>query len=94
MTKFRILDLFSGAGGFSKGLDSLEAFETVLATDFNKSALETFKMNFPESKTIYGDITQQKIKKDIIESAKTLKVNMIIGGLLVRGSVTRVRNLD
>ena len=67
MSHFRILDLFSGAGGFSYGLDSLKEFDTVLATDIEESALETFKKNFPNATTILGDITNDTIKKNIIE---------------------------
>ena len=60
--EYRILDLFSGAGGFSYGFDSVDGFETVVATDFNRNALETFKYNFPNTKTIFGDILDKDIK--------------------------------
>ncbi|TKA59639.1 Type II restriction modification system cytosine-5 DNA methyltransferase [Mycoplasmopsis bovis 8790] len=78
--RFRILDLFSGAGGFSYGLDSLEEFETLIATDFNKSALNTFKHNIPKADIILGDITKSEVKEQIINKANELKINMIIGG--------------
>ncbi|MBT1395620.1 DNA (cytosine-5-)-methyltransferase, partial [Mycoplasma bovis] len=80
MIRFRILDLFSGAGGFSYGLDSLEEFETLIATDFNKSALNTFKHNIPKADIILGDITKSEVKEQIINKANELKINMIIGG--------------
>ncbi|EIN15177.1 Type II restriction modification system C5-cytosine and N4-cytosine or N6-adenine DNAmethyltransferase [Mycoplasmopsis agalactiae 14628] len=80
MIKFRILDLFSGAGGFSYGLDSLNEFETLIATDFNESALNTFKRNIPKAETILGDITKREVKEQIINKANELKINMIIGG--------------
>ena len=44
-TDFRVLDLFSGAGGFSYGMDKNPHFKTLLALDFNESALKTFKHN-------------------------------------------------
>ena len=72
MSHFRILDLFSGAGGFSYGLDSLKEFDTVLATDIDESALETLKKNFPKTTTIQGDITNNTIKKHIIKESKKL----------------------
>lgn len=78
--KYRILDLFSGAGGFSYGLDQVEGFETLLALDFDKYAIKTFKENFPNSKTICGDICDINIKNDVIKLSKELKINMIIGG--------------
>lgn len=78
--KFRILDLFSGAGGFSYGIEKNEHFKTVIATDFNVKALETFKFNMPDAYIINGDITNTDIKEKIIQKSKELKVNMIIGG--------------
>lgn len=77
---FRILDLFAGAGGFSYGMEKNEHFQTVIAVDFNSNALATFKRNMPDTHIIVGDITDNDIKKQIIESSQNLQVNMIIGG--------------
>lgn len=77
---FRILDLFSGAGGFSYGMEKNIHFQTVIAVDFNPNALATFKYNMPNTRIINGDITDAEIKKQIIEQSKELKLNMIIGG--------------
>lgn len=77
---FRILDLFSGAGGFSYGMEKNEHFQTVIAVDFNPNALVTFKHNMPATHIINGDITNTEIKNQIIETSKDLTVNMIIGG--------------
>lgn len=77
---FVILDLFSGAGGFSYGLEKNEHFVTKVATDFNESALKTFKYNMPEAEIILGDIKDSKVKEAIIKKSKEQKVNMIIGG--------------
>lgn len=78
--KYKILDLFSGAGGFSHGIDSLDEFETVVANDFNEAALNTLKLNSPYTETIFGDITKKEVKDEIIKKSKELGVNMIIGG--------------
>ena len=44
VSKFTVIDLFSGAGGLSKGfLDA--GFNVVLGIDFNDSALKTFSNN-------------------------------------------------
>ncbi|MGL4183957.1 MAG: DNA (cytosine-5-)-methyltransferase [Metamycoplasmataceae bacterium] len=77
---FKILDLFSGAGGFSLGLDKHKEFNTVLATDFNECALKTIKKNNKKIEVILGDITNNNIKKKIIKKSKELGVNFIIGG--------------
>lgn len=78
--KYIILDLFCGAGGFSYGMEKNKNFETAVALDFNKQAVETFSYNFPNATTIVGDITNNKIKKEVIKVSKEKKVNMIIGG--------------
>lgn len=77
---FKILDLFSGAGGFSYGMEKNKNFKTVVALDFNKYALDTFKNNMPDSEVICGDITDDKVKEYTIKISKEKKVNMIIGG--------------
>ena len=77
---FKILDLFSVAGGFSYGMEKNKHFKTVVALDFNKYALDTFKNNMPDSEIICGDITNDKIKEQAIKISKEKKVNMIIGG--------------
>lgn len=78
--KFIILDLFSGAGGFSYGMEKNSHFKTAVALDFNEKALITFKKNMPSTETILGDITSNDIKDYIVKISKEKKVNMIIGG--------------
>lgn len=78
--KFKMLDLFCGAGGFSYGMDKNPHFSTELALDFDKHAAETFKQNMPHSEVLVGDITNTTIKRKIVDKAKQLGVNMIIGG--------------
>ena len=78
--RFRILDLFSGAGGFSYGMEKNENFSTVVALDFNPRALQTLKFNIPHAETVVGDITDNKVKKHVIELSRKHGVNMIIGG--------------
>lgn len=79
-TVFRILDLFSGAGGFSYGMEKNKHFTTVVATDYNETALKTFKYNMPDTEIVVGDITDSIVKRAIVEKSRTLNVNMIIGG--------------
>ena len=93
MTEYRILDLFSGAGGFSCGLDQLEQFSTVVALDFDKDAINTFQKNFPHTKCICGDICNDNIKNEIISLCEKLNVNMIIGGPPCQGFSLKGKNL-
>lgn len=91
--KFKILDLFCGAGGFSCGLDSLSDFKTVIGVDFDKNVLETFAKNISGSIAIHGDLTDEKTKSAIITKAKELGVNMIIGGPPCQGFSLKGKNL-
>lgn len=78
--EFKILDLFCGAGGFSYGLDKNKNFKTVLGLDYDTNAINTFNKNIEGAVGIVGDITDEKVKKHIVEKSKKLGVNMIIGG--------------
>lgn len=78
--EFRILDLFCGAGGFSHGIDKNKNFTTVLGLDFDQNAINTFLKNIKTAQGIVGDITEESVRTEVIEKAKELGVNMIIGG--------------
>lgn len=43
--KFKILDLFCGAGVFSYGVDKNKNFQTVLGLDFDQNVINTFNKN-------------------------------------------------
>jgi DNA (cytosine-5)-methyltransferase 1/site-specific DNA-methyltransferase (adenine-specific) len=78
--KFKILDLFCGAGGFSYGIDKNKNFQTVLGLDFDQNAINTFNKNIKGATGIFGDITDEETKKKVISESKRLGVNMVIGG--------------
>ncbi len=78
--EYRVLDLFCGAGGLSWGLHKNPNFKTIVALDFDAQAAETFKKNMPDTEVLVGDITDDEIKKKVIEIAKKGEVNMIVGG--------------
>ncbi|MGN0807860.1 MAG: DNA (cytosine-5-)-methyltransferase [Candidatus Coproplasma sp.] len=91
--EFRVLDLFCGAGGFSCGLDSLPEFKTLIGVDFDGNVLETFKNNIKGSLTVKGDLTDTATKEFIVNKAKELKINMIIGGPPCQGFSLKGKNL-
>lgn len=91
--KYNILDLFSGAGGLSEGMRMVEGFETKVATDFNQSALKTFKYNFPKAKIIYGDILNYDVKRSIVNASIEKNVNMIVGGPPCQGFSNKGKKL-
>jgi DNA (cytosine-5)-methyltransferase 1 len=53
--KYRVIDLFCGAGGFTLGFKSTGRFESVLANDFDYAAAATYMANF-DGPCVEGDI--------------------------------------
>ncbi len=53
----KIIDLFAGTGGFSKGFE-MAGFETVFAVEKDEWASETFKFNHKDTRVKCGDITE------------------------------------
>lgn len=54
--KPKIIDLFSGVGGFSLGA-TRTGFQLVLAVDIDEHAMASHKINFPSSNHLTADIT-------------------------------------
>ena len=52
----------------------------MVALDFDENAANTFKKNMPYAEVVVGDITDSKIKENIVTLAKKTGVNMIVGG--------------
>jgi DNA (cytosine-5)-methyltransferase 1 len=66
--KLKLLDLFSGIGGFSLGLESTGFFETIAFVEKDKFCQKVLKKNF-KNITIEGDIRNVKgsnYKADVI----------------------------
>ena len=57
--KLKVLDLFSGIGGFSLGLHSTGIFDTVKFVEFDKFCQKVLQKNFPDI-PIEGDIRDVK----------------------------------
>lgn len=74
---FRLIDLFSGAGGMTLGFTKAfgHRFKPIWANDFDKACAETYNANFGDH-CHYGDIV------DILESPDTEipKADVVIGG--------------
>lgn len=90
-----IIDLFCGCGGFSKGFEQA-GFDVRLGIDVWEDAVTTYKANFPNAKTIVGDISEIS-SADLLLAAgmKADEVDVIIGGPPCQGfSVSGKRMID
>jgi len=70
-TKLKVLDLFSGIGGFSLGLHSTDIFDTVKFVEFDEFCQKVLKKNFPNI-PIEGDIKNVR--------GKEFEADIIVGG--------------
>lgn len=75
---YKFIDLFCGAGGFSKGLE-LAGFECIGGIELKEVIAKTHQLNHKKSKTIFGDIREIPPEK-FAEIIGTNKVDVIIGG--------------
>jgi DNA (cytosine-5)-methyltransferase 1 len=73
----RIVDLFSGAGGLAEGFRQA-GFAVVAGADVDPDACSTFRLNFPEAETVWGDIRTADVKTRVLRAARD--ANVIVGG--------------
>ncbi len=86
--KPKAISLFCGAGGCSLGFEKAD-YDVIFATDIDNAALETYKRNFPTTKTLAADINQidfDKLLNDLNISAGEL--DFLIGGPPCQGFST------
>ena len=74
---YRVLDLFAGCGGLSKGFELSGNFKSIAFVECWSPAIDTFKENFPNSILLGEDIT--KITEDDIKELEN-SIDLIIGG--------------
>jgi len=82
--KYKVLDLFSGAGGLSLGLELSNSFKTVAAVDHWKPAIETYSYNNPKVNTIEYNLEltyDDKGAEDLIKKIDyNNDIDLIVGG--------------
>ena len=61
-TRPACIDLFSGCGGFSTGLENA-GFEPVIAVDLHRPSIDTFRANHPRAVCVRGDIRAVQASK-------------------------------
>ena len=90
----RTIDLFCGSGGMTCGF-KMAGLKSLLATDIELSACATLSLNNPEIPVLCGDITNEKTKSRIIESARNGGAEIICGGPPCQGfSMAGFRSSD
>lgn len=88
----KIVDLFSGCGGFSFGFEKA-GYHVVLGVDNDKVALETFRKNHKNSESLIADLHTDEAIEEIAFNTKNHKIDVIIAGPPCQGfSVTGPRN--
>tara|TARA_X000000950_G_scaffold214102_1_gene257551 strand:+ start:5061 stop:6032 length:972 start_codon:yes stop_codon:yes gene_type:complete len=75
----KVLDLFSGGGGFSLGFQGA-GFDPVMAVDRDEHAVATYRANFPNADVRIADLSNAREQRQIIEDARRAGVNVVIGG--------------
>lgn len=78
---YKVMDLFCGTGGFSKGFENTGKFEVVHGVDLLPGAVETFRANHLSAFAVAGDV--RSIRRSEVAEATGLNqgdVDVIIGG--------------
>jgi DNA (cytosine-5)-methyltransferase 1 len=86
LSSLNFIDVFSGAGGLSCGLEKA-GMRCLLGIDMDKNAIETFKANHHSAKTFCGsviDLNEKKLK----ELLNNQTVHAVVGGPPCQGFST------
>jgi len=62
IVKLKLIDLFSGCGGFSTGFDLTGLYSVVAGNDIDEDCMAAFKLNHPKAKCWPGSITDLDAK--------------------------------
>lgn len=93
---FKVLDLFSGAGGLSRGFYDA-GYDVVLGVDFDEAALKTFKANHGGAEAMKLDLFDHGNIDVIIDflEKKKIKLDVLVGGPPCQGfSVAGPRDMN
>ncbi|MFI5350879.1 MAG: DNA cytosine methyltransferase [Elusimicrobiota bacterium] len=74
---FAIVDLFSGAGGLSEGFRQA-GYRIAAGSDVDPDACATYALNFPEARTICGDIREPIVRGALLDAAAGAQ--LVVGG--------------
>jgi DNA (cytosine-5)-methyltransferase 1 len=93
MNNLKVLDLFSGCGGLSKGFQD-DGYHVSAGIDFDPIALKTFELNHPGSRIFCEDMGTIDVKK-FLKASQLGKIDVIVGGPPCQGfSISGKRDID
>lgn len=93
---FKVLDLFSGAGGLSRGFYDA-GYDVVLGVDFDDAALKTFKENHGDAEAMKLDLFDHSNIDVIINylEKNQIKLDVLVGGPPCQGfSIAGPRDMN
>lgn len=94
--KFTCVDLFSGAGGLSRGFYDA-GYDVVLGVDFDEAALKSFKENHGHAEAMKLDLFDHKNIDKIVDylENKDIKLDVLVGGPPCQGfSIAGPRDMN
>lgn len=77
MRALRVADLFAGAGGLSEGFRQA-GFHVLAGADSDPDACATYRANFPEASTLWGDLRDPAMREQA--SAVATRADVLVGG--------------
>ena len=96
MKKFSVVDLFSGAGGLSRGFMDA-GYDVVLGVDFDDAALKTFKANHGTAEAMKLDLFNHDnidVIVDFLEQ-RNITLDVLVGGPPCQGfSIAGPRDMN
>lgn len=81
------IDCFSGAGGFSTGLEMTGKFKCILGIEYDRYAADTFHRNHKHATVFNGDICELTDKK-FVELIAGRKIKLMLSGAPCQGFST------
>lgn len=93
--KFTAIDLFSGAGGISLGLEAA-GYDVLFASDIDGASAKTHRKNFPKTHFHLGDIRELDAS-DVLKISGVIpgELDLLIGGPPCQGfSILGARQID
>lgn len=79
MSKYNVIDLFSGVGGLSYGFSKLPEFNILAANEIEKDISIAYSKNHPDVTMLncdINDLTEEKLK----EVLKDNRIDLVVGG--------------